>query len=390
MKSLLLSTLLLICYSFQAQTTYTYTGTGDWDTETNWSPNYPGTTLDEGEELTITAGAEVIVSNTTNNGKIILLGTLENRSRFVNNGTVETQGDGNLYNRSNMTNKGKIYNNALLTNHSFFYNNDTIINEGTLKNNSSFYNNHTILNRNTINNNSSFFNNGKLTNNGTIQNNNTWLGENITHTEDFSTKVFFDPGKKRDTVGTYTFDASFTMQSSIKFKIDIQSATEADQVIVTNTATVDGKLVVDLLDGFIPEIGAAYTILTAGNVTGTFEEFDFADIGEGKTFEVVYTATSIILKVVDPSATALDDLQLNGNKVTIYPTPFQSVLHVAFARPVQHATVQLINIIGQVSYEKQVTNAQQFSIEGSTLASGTYFLKIIEGGQTITEKVVKQ
>jgi hypothetical protein len=75
------------------------------------------------------------------------------------------------------------------------------------------------------------------------------------------------------------------------YEVDIDGTTSSnvDRLVVNGTAFLDGTLIVNRVNGFMPPIGQQYTILTATTVSGTFPVV----IAEG--FEVVYTSGSVTL-----------------------------------------------------------------------------------------------
>ncbi len=149
MERLLLVLLLIFSFNTQAQTTYTYTGTGDWDTTANWSPSYPGTTINAADTVIISSNATAINNATiTNLGTIDISGILENQTTGIinNSGTVTIPALGTLANfgtfsntNATFTNAGTVVNN---TNANFevtdntsihlFRNQATFTNHGTL------------------------------------------------------------------------------------------------------------------------------------------------------------------------------------------------------------------------------------------------------------------
>ncbi len=149
MERLLLVLLLIFSFNTQAQTTYTYTGTGDWDTTANWSPSYPGTTINAVDTVIISSNATAVNNTTiTNLGTIDISGILENQTTgsITNSGTVTIPALGTLANfgtfsstNATFTNAGTVVNN---TNANFEFTDNTpmhsFTNQATLTNHGTF------------------------------------------------------------------------------------------------------------------------------------------------------------------------------------------------------------------------------------------------------------
>ena len=84
-------------------------------------------------------------------------------------------------------------------------------------------------------------------------------------------------------------------------------ADEFDVLNITGTARLDGTLEVELIDGFVPNVGNMFQILTAGSVIDTFESviaFDGANLFD-LDVSVLYSATDVVVQI--------DDLALSGD-----------------------------------------------------------------------------
>lgn len=70
-----------------------------------------------------------------------------------------------------------------------------------------------------------------------------------------------------------------------------------DQLVVTNGATLGGTLDVRLLNGFIPEIGNSFSILTANAVSGTFTTVNLPALPSDRNWVTQYQAGEVLLLV---------------------------------------------------------------------------------------------
>ncbi|WP_299678051.1 T9SS type A sorting domain-containing protein [uncultured Dokdonia sp.] len=303
---LVLSVLALTISSLHAQTTFTYTGIGIWTNTANWSPSYPGTTLNTGDTVIIDTGATVVINTlVTIQGRLFNNGTVNNESILAIMGT--------LFNNMQLNNTSpgivRVNNGGVLNN-----NGGVISNNGTIDNN----NGGTIVNFSIINNtiNGVLNNNsgallrndvglGQINNNGSIMlsQNGTLFGSNNTHTGNQSNAGILVPGNG---IGVYRFDNNYMHQSTARLDIQITGATTAgtdyDQVIVAGNALLAGTLNVSLPTAFEPLPGDSFTILTAGSITSTFAIVNFPTIANG-VFNITYTSTEAILTVSCPTTT---------------------------------------------------------------------------------------
>jgi hypothetical protein len=100
--------------------------------------------------------------------------------------------------------------------------------------------------------------------------------------------------------GALRFEAGFELASDGLVEIEIGGATpltEYDRIIVNQfgTATLAGDLLVSLIDGFVPDADATFTILTAGVVAGTFDHELKSGLPPGLNYKVNYNPGSVEL-----------------------------------------------------------------------------------------------
>jgi arylsulfatase A-like enzyme len=106
-----------------------------------------------------------------------------------------------------------------------------------------------------------------------------------------------------DGTGILTIEGDFTQTAEGTLAIDLGGTDNSnpldadyDAIIVTGTATLAGDLAVSLIDGFVPDEGDSFTILTAGAITGTFDLIDdIVATADGYRFKVAYTETTVTL-----------------------------------------------------------------------------------------------
>ena len=89
-------------------------------------------------------------------------------------------------------------------------------------------------------------------------------------------------------------------------------ASEHDQLNITGTARLNGTLEVELIDGFLPEIGDEVIVMLAGSVINTFDTVTAFDGGGmfGVDVSVLYSATDVTVRFDD--VFLLGDYNRNG------------------------------------------------------------------------------
>ncbi len=84
-----------------------------------------------------------------------------------------------------------------------------------------------------------------------------------------------------------------------------------DNLTLSGMAQLDGALSVSLLNGFVPELGDEFTLLSAtAGISGNFSSILFAPLPSGLVFDVAYEFDEVLLQVV---AATPGDLDLDGD-----------------------------------------------------------------------------
>ena len=98
--------------------------------------------------------------------------------------------------------------------------------------------------------------------------------------------------------GTLTIDGHFTQYGDGVFDVQIGGLTagsQFDQLVVTGTATLAGTLNISLINGFTPQKGNSFPIVTYASPSGEFTAYSGLNYGTGGTFQTVYGASNLSL-----------------------------------------------------------------------------------------------
>jgi hypothetical protein len=132
-------------------------------------------------------------------------------------------------------------------------------------------------------------------------NNNSTLSKNAGSGVAIIGAFIINPGSITVTSGTLNFGKTFEQTAIGTLTVEIASNMVFDSYAITQSATLDGTLTIDLLGGFEPVVGTTFVIMTFPSLSGTFATINGIDIGNGTHFEITYGATDISLTVVlDP------------------------------------------------------------------------------------------
>lgn len=116
-------------------------------------------------------------------------------------------------------------------------------------------------------------------------------------------------------IGVTTINGQYGQQPAGTLKIEISGLLpdQRDRVLVTGNALLAGTIDISLLNGFAPALGNSFTILetNVGNVDGQFQSL-LAPVVNDRTFDVTYHPKSVVLTVVEASATLPGDFDGNG------------------------------------------------------------------------------
>jgi len=91
-----------------------------------------------------------------------------------------------------------------------------------------------------------------------------------------------------------------------------EAGIEHDRINAAGHADLGGKLHIELLDGFRPELGDTFEILTADTLTGSFLRIVGSDVGNGLLAVPVYDDQQVVLSVITPGDLP-GDANFDGN-----------------------------------------------------------------------------
>lgn len=155
-----------------------------------------------------------------------------------------------------------------------------------------------------------------------------------------------------------------------------------DASVVKNSATITANATgatyqwVDCNNNYaaLPgETGPSFTATRNGNYAVVVTQNNCTDTSECKA------VTHLNVKAIG-----------NANAIHVYPNPGSGVYTLSTDRPLQDATVKVMNITGQVVLERKELNGNTFNFDIQPYADGIYIMEIGEAGERMLIKLVKQ
>ena len=97
-------------------------------------------------------------------------------------------------------------------------------------------------------------------------------------------------------------------------------------------------------------------------------------------------AVNQVLTVVEGS-TVLGTQDFETNSLVVYPNPVDDIINLSQIEDFNNPAFAIYDLQGKLIMASTIKNA---SIDVSTLASGNYILKVYDGEQTKTQKIIKR
>ncbi len=132
----------------------------------------------------------------------------------------------------------------------------------------------------------------------------------------------FNMGDMPMTVGTMAISGNYTQGANGSLAFDIASLTSYDQLNMSGRASLNGTLYVDLLNGYVPQIGNMFDIMNFAGKSGTFSMVLGLPINGQEHFVLEYNPTDLTLDVVAGPDTEPTSGRANGN--VYYYEPYVS------------------------------------------------------------------
>ena len=226
----------------------------------------------------------------TASGSLTLVDNGNTINSLQNQGTISISGVGALFvgvahvaanAQAGVTNAGNVYIYGSLTTNSYVQTTGQTAVDGSL----------TLAGRGIIN----FAGGSVFGNQGTI-------------TGSVVSNAAFNLGDQLMSVGQLAIGGAYTqgLHGSLTADIAGAGAGQYDQLNVSGHAQLNGLLTVNLLNGFVPQIGNTFDIMNFASESGTFSMVDGLPINSQEHFVLEYNSTDLSLDVVPGQLTRVD------------------------------------------------------------------------------------
>ncbi|HZP23679.1 MAG TPA: PEP-CTERM sorting domain-containing protein, partial [Terriglobales bacterium] len=108
----------------------------------------------------------------------------------------------------------------------------------------------------------------------------------------------FNIGDGPMTIGLMAINGNYTQGPNGALYVDIASLTQFDQLNISGHASFAGTLYVDLLNGYVPQIGNMFDVVNYSSGSGTFSMVIGLPINNQEHFVLEYNSTNLTLDVV--------------------------------------------------------------------------------------------
>ncbi len=115
------------------------------------------------------------------------------------------------------------------------------------------------------------------------------------------------------TVGQLTFAGNFTQGANGGMTFDIASLSSYDKMNITGQARLNGMMTLDLLNGYVPQVGNLFEIMTFASESGTFSNVVGLPINGQEHFVLEYNSNNLTLDVVSGGLAGLSSLKTGAS-----------------------------------------------------------------------------
>ena len=183
----------------------------------------------------------------------------------------------------------------------------------------------------------------------------------------FPQSLVIDYGEIKSIIGTkvYTY-SNRDYQYTIELDDDVNFS---DPFIVDRT---DNTTTSQPISDAFNAVNARYARLTVTGVGNSYSG-DWISITE--------------LQIEEGTSTAIGDVEISSNGVSIYPNPAKNYFNVSIENSLDEALLYIYNNSGQLIKRATILNAEGV-INCSDLTSGIYLIKVVSDNKTVTQKLI--
>lgn len=137
------------------------------------------------------------------------------------------------------------------------------------------------------------------------------------------------------------------------------------------------------------EVGNSVETFNSGVITGMGETYSytFTVVGDNNYFCGVHGAASMSGNITVREVLGVGENRYN--KINVSPNPASSTINLELPKNMQNCEVTVFDILGKQIYSKKFESKDNITINISNWNTGSYFLKVVSGKNTQTERFIK-
>ncbi|MDP2687326.1 MAG: T9SS type A sorting domain-containing protein [Aequorivita sp.] len=137
------------------------------------------------------------------------------------------------------------------------------------------------------------------------------------------------------------------------------------------------------------EVGNSVETFNSGVITGMGETYSytFTVVGNNDYFCGVHGAGSMSGTITVLEVLGVEDNKLN--KISVYPNPASSTLNLVLPKNMQAGQITVFDILGKQIHSEEFESKDNVSINILNWNAGSYFLKVVSGENSQTERFIK-
>ena len=134
--------------------------------------------------------------------------------------------------------------------------------------------------------------------------------------------------------------------------------------------------------------GNSVETFNSGTITGMGETFShtFTVVGANDYFCLFHSATMAGTITVN-EVLGVEENELNT--INIYPNPTSSIINLVLPKNMQTGQIAVFDILGKQIYSQEFESKENISIDVLSWNVGAYFVNVISGKHTQTERFIK-
>lgn len=129
--------------------------------------------------------------------------------------------------------------------------------------------------------------------------------------------------------------------------------------------------------------GSTEYIVTVNGVAKTYNTASIADAKIEIDASLLKSSNTVTIGTKSDCQGVIEDSFILSSAITVYPNPTTDIINI---QGVNEGLIQVFNTNGALIIEKDAANAQSINLQG--LAAGVYLVKIIQGDNVETSKVI--